>query len=72
MAFPVKNEEIDNFIQEKKAIIFNTLSPLNEKLINRLDEIFHNREIESIAKINNINCLQYLINRYVDYLYKGV
>ena len=72
MAFPVKNEEIDNFIQEKKAIIFNALSPLSEKLTTRLDEIFHNREVEPIAKINNINCLQYLINRYVDYLYKGV
>ncbi len=71
MAFPIKNEEIDAYIQEKKGIIFDALSPLNEKLIYRLNEIFHNREIEPIAKIKNINCIQYLINRYVDYLYNG-
>ncbi|MBC8484770.1 MAG: N-6 DNA methylase, partial [Bacteroidetes bacterium] len=72
MSFPVKNQKIDNFIQEKKAIILNALSPLNEKLQNRLLQVFTNREIEPISKINNLNCLQYLINLYVDYLYKGV
>ncbi|MDP1623647.1 MAG: N-6 DNA methylase [Bacteroidales bacterium] len=72
MAFPVINEVMERFILEKKSVIVNALSPLNEKLISRLEQIFQNREIEPIAKINNINCLQYLINRYVDYLYKGI
>lgn len=72
LTFPIKNEEMERFIVEKKAVIVNALSPLNEKLINRLEQIFNNREIEPIAKISNLNCLQYLINRYVDYLYKGI
>ena len=71
MSFPVNSEEMELFVREKRAIIFNALSPLNEKLKNRLDQIFQNREVEPIAKINNINCLQHLINRYVSYLYKG-
>jgi adenine-specific DNA-methyltransferase len=71
MTFPIKNEEMESFILEKKAVIVNALSPLNEKLNSRLNQIFQNREIEPIAKIYNINCLQYLINQYVDYLYKG-
>ena len=70
LSFPIKNEEMEQFIIEKKGVISNALSPLNEKLTNRLDQIFQNREIEPIAKINNLNCLQYLINKYVDYLYK--
>jgi hypothetical protein len=72
MNFPIQNAEMDKFIFEKKSIIFNTLSPLNEKLKNRLDEIFSSRAIEPIYKINNLHCIQYLVNRYVDFLYKGI
>lgn len=71
MTFPIKNDDMESFIMEKKSVIVNALSPLNEKLINRLDQIFQNREYEPIAKINNIYCLQYIINLYVDYLYKN-
>ncbi|MCX6252069.1 MAG: N-6 DNA methylase [Bacteroidetes bacterium] len=64
-----KNEAMDNFIDRKKTFIYNSLSPLNEKLKGRLDEIFMNREVEPMNKINNLHCLQYLINKYVDFLY---
>ena len=72
LSFPIKNKEMEEFIIEKKGIISNALSPLNEKLTNRLDQIFTKRETEPIAKINNLNGIQYLINKYVDYLYKNV
>ncbi|MFA5818329.1 MAG: N-6 DNA methylase [Bacteroidales bacterium] len=71
MTFPVKNDAIENFIKQKQLFIFESLSSLNEKLKKRLDEIFSNREIEPMNKINNLHCIQYLINKYVDFLYKG-
>ncbi|MBM3435507.1 MAG: hypothetical protein FJY07_04715 [Bacteroidetes bacterium] len=71
MAFPVKNSAVDAFIKEKKSFIFQALCPLNEKLKERLKEIYNNRETETINKINNIHCLQYLIDKYVDFLYKS-
>jgi len=72
MAFPVKNPSMDDFIKEKKLFIFEALCPINEKLKARLDEVFNNREIQPISKIMNVHCLQYLIDRYVDFLYKAV
>jgi|GEM_PF-2469353 len=72
MKFPIKNNEMDRFIRDKKTVIVEALSPINEKMISRLDQIFQEREIEPIAKIRNINCIQELINRYVDYLYKSI
>ncbi|MFH1161476.1 MAG: TaqI-like C-terminal specificity domain-containing protein, partial [bacterium] len=70
MAFPVMNEEIEKFIQEKRTLIVNMHRPINEKAKERLDEIFINRELEPLAKINNLNYLQYLIDKCVDFLYK--
>ena len=71
LSFPIRNESMDDFINQKKSFIYNSLSPLNEKLKTRLNEIFSNREVEPLIKINNILCIQYLINKYVDFLYKG-
>jgi len=69
MEFPTKNEAMEKFIQQKQSFIFQSLSPLNEETQKRLDEIFPNREIEPMNKIKNIHCIQYLINKYVDFLY---
>ncbi len=71
MSFPIKNEAMDKFINQRKTVIYNSLSPLNEKLQGRLDEIFTNREVEPINKIKNLSCLQYLINKYAYFLYKS-
>jgi len=61
---------MEEFIKQKQSFIFESLSPLNEKLMKRLDEIFSNREIESLNKINNLQCIKYLINKYINFLYK--
>jgi adenine-specific DNA-methyltransferase len=70
LTFPIKNKAIDDFIKKKKSFIYDSLCPINEKIKIRLDEIFINREIEPLNKISNINYLQYLIDKYVDFLYK--
>ncbi|MBI4946548.1 MAG: N-6 DNA methylase [Bacteroidetes bacterium] len=70
MTFPIKNEAMEKFIQQKQSFIFQSLSPLNEKLMKRLDELFSGRETGNMNKINNIHCIQYLMNKYVDFLYK--
>jgi len=72
LSFPITNKSIQEFIQDKQSFIFEALSPLNDKLKKRLKEIFDKREIAPLNKINNLHCLQYLINRYVDFLYKGI
>lgn len=69
LSFPVKNSDIDHFIKDKKSFIFEALCQINEKLKARLDEIFNNREIQPISKINNVHYLQYLIDKYVYFLY---
>jgi adenine-specific DNA-methyltransferase len=69
LSIPVRSQEMDDFIQEKKKFIFEALKPLDNKVKARLDEIFRNREIEPFEKIKNIHCLQYLIDLYVNYLY---
>jgi len=70
LTFPIKNAPMEEFIKQKQSFIFESLSPLNEKLMKRLDEIFSNREIESLNKINNLQCIKYLINKYINFLYK--
>lgn len=72
MAIPIKNDAMETFIIKNKSFIFEALSPINEKFKKRLDEIFSNREIEAMSKIHNIHCIQYLINKYIDFLYKGI
>jgi hypothetical protein len=64
------NEAMNKFIQKKHDFIFNSLSPINEKLKKRLDEMFSEREMQQMGKINNLHCLLYLMNRFVDFLYK--
>ncbi|MBN3036175.1 MAG: N-6 DNA methylase [Bacteroidales bacterium] len=71
MDIPIKNEAVEAFIDEKKEYIFNTLSPVSEKLRKRLDEIFMNREVEPMNRVSNLHGIQYLIDRYVDFLYKN-
>jgi len=51
MSFPIKNEAMDDFINQRKTVIYNSLCLLNEKLKGRLDEIFTNREIEPLNKL---------------------
>ena len=70
LAIPLQSEEMESFIQKKKTEIYEALKPINEKMKARLDEMFSNREVDAIGKINNIHCLQYLMDIYVDWLYK--
>jgi adenine-specific DNA-methyltransferase len=69
MSIPVKSLEMEDFKKLKQSFIFEALKPLDERTKARLDEIFINREIATLEKINNTHYLQYLIDKYVNYLY---
>jgi type I restriction-modification system DNA methylase subunit len=71
LTIPVRNQEMETIIKDKRDWIFDALKPIESKVKSRLDEIFQNREIEPLEKIKNIHYLQYLIDRYVSYLYSG-
>ncbi|NCU32659.1 MAG: hypothetical protein EOM23_07000, partial [Candidatus Moranbacteria bacterium] len=71
LSIPVRNQEMEKIIQEKRKFIIEALKPIDVKVKSRLDEIFQNREIEPLEKIKNIHYLQYLIDQYVNYLYSG-
>lgn len=71
LSIPVRNEEMNRFIKDKQKFIYDALKPLDDKAKARLEEIFRNRDCESIEKIKNIHCLQYLMDLYVSYLYQS-
>ncbi len=71
LSIPVRNAEMDRFIYEKQIFIFDALKPIDGRAKVRLEEIFRNRDYESIENIKNIHCLQYLIDLYVSYLYQS-
>jgi adenine-specific DNA-methyltransferase len=72
ISIPIKSQELENYIKEKSSFIFEALKKPDERTKARLDEIFRNREIEPFEKIKNTHCLQYLIDQYVDFIYKEV
>jgi adenine-specific DNA-methyltransferase len=69
LSIPVRSQDMDDFIQSKRTFVFDALRPPSDRMKERLDEIFRNRDNESTGKITNIHCLQYLIDQYVNYLY---
>lgn len=71
LSIPVRNQQMETVIKEKRDYIFGALKPIDSKVKTRLDEIFQNRETEPLEKIKNIHYLQYLIDLYVNYLYSG-
>jgi len=69
LEIPLKSQEMDEFVSEKRKFIYEALKPMDERIKTRLREVFQKREQDTLDKIRNVHYLQYLIDLFVNELY---
>jgi len=71
-SIPFFKKEQQKFIEEKTEFIYNSLKPINAIDKKELIKLSKEAEHKKFEKIKNINSIQFLIDLYVETLYKNL